>query len=114
MRLGAVRLLCRFRAVCPTGWDHRGVSEGVYVSEEHRARKRKRIAGMLAAFGVVLGASSYVVTSLVMSRNDTVTGDTGALAPIVSHEPSTPLEPTVWSASPVAPAPGIGPATKSA
>ena len=90
------------------------MSEGVYVSEEHRARKRKRIAGLLLAFGVVLGASSYVVTSLIMGRNDTVTGDMGALAPIVSQEPSTPIEPTVWSESPAAPAPGLGPATKSA
>jgi hypothetical protein len=90
------------------------VSEGVYVSEEHRARKRRRIIAVVTAFGVVLGASSYVGTSLIVSRNDSVTGDTGALAPIVSHEPGTPPAPSGESASPPGPMPGLGPATKSA
>ena len=90
------------------------MSEGVYVSAERRARKRRRLASVATAFAVVLGAGAYVMTSLIAGRNGTVAGDAGALAPIVSHEPRTPIEPTAWSTSASGPMPRLGPATKSA
>jgi hypothetical protein len=90
--------------------------EGVYVSELHRARKRRRLGGIAAAAVVVLGVGSYGLTSWINGQQATAPGDTGALAPIVTGDPSPapPFPTTVTPSRPSAPAPRLGPGTKAA
>lgn len=88
------------------------MSEGVYVSEEHRARKRRRIAGIVAAVAVAVGAGSYGATTWLGNRESTVTAEPGALGPMVSAAPAEPSAPP--PSTPSAPPVGIGPATKAA
>jgi hypothetical protein len=89
------------------------VSEGVYVSEKRRARKRRRFAGILAGVVAVVGAGSYAAIGWL--DDPAVRGDAGALVPIVSEPPAPAPEPSTYRRSaPPVPVPGLGPATKSA
>jgi hypothetical protein len=97
------------------------VSEGLYVSEKARTRRRRRIAGIAAAVAVALAAGSYATATWLHGRDQTGTGDVGALAPAVSGEPSAepygeppPEASATPSTMPTAPTVGPAPGTRAA
>jgi len=88
-----------------------GQDEGVYVSAQHRDRRRRKIAGAIAGIAVVTGAGAYAVTTWLTGRDATVVGS----PPIVTDLPTAPGMPaTPLDSAPAWPAPGLAPATKSA
>jgi hypothetical protein len=90
------------------------VSEGVYVSEEHRARKRRRIAGLATGAAAVVAVGTFAAAIWFGDRDGDVVGEPGALAPMVSAEASGPAMPSAPASTSAAPSVGIGPATKAA
>jgi len=61
------------------------------MSEHDRNRRRKQVLLGVAGLAAVLGAGAYVITAQVLDHRDaTTTGDTGALAPMITPASATP------------------------
>lgn len=87
--------------------------DGVYRSEQRRVQRRKKIAVGVAGLAAILAGGGYALSTWHSARDDTVVGDTGALAPVVpSASPSGPA-PVSGPPSSVAPAASVVPAPAS-
>jgi hypothetical protein len=76
--------------------------DGVYQSTSNRRRRlhRARLGVVVTGLAALLGAGSYLITAQIMDRrNHAVTGDVGALAPMVTPAPAP------WTPMPRSPRP---------
>jgi hypothetical protein len=64
-------------------------NDGVYVSQRRRVQRRKKALVAVVGLAAVLGGGAYGVSAWHTARDTTITGDTGALAP-VAPAPSSP------------------------
>jgi hypothetical protein len=82
------------------------------TEHDSSSRRRKQVVLGVVGLAAVLGAGAYVITGQVLDhRNATTTGDTGALAPMISPAAEPPAETpsAAMAASPSASASAVPP-----